>query len=220
MDRRQPVWSRYATLEDTDLSLADDAPLQAALSKLRAHADDFLRQHKPPPYNQQIIDKLRLEPAGYFPGASLADVCTHFRENHAYIVDRERRFQPEYEKELQETQGWKCGPKYDWCLVIDDESLESIESAPEPHGPNPPVDANPDDLGWNSVDAWVVLLTKEYTTMTPMELRAAGRRGQGATMWPGWLKFSPTMLFKVFEETMYGGDIEDFYKGPDELVEF
>jgi hypothetical protein len=221
MDRRQPVRSRYTTsTEDTDLALADDAPLKVALSKLRAHADDTLRHHKPPPYNQKLIDTLRLEPAGYFPGASLADVCTHFRENHAYIIDREREYQPEYERELQDTQGWKCGPKYDWCLVIDGDSLKSIESAPEPHGPSPSEDANPEDLGWDSVDAWVILLTKEYTTMTPPVLRAAGRRGQGTTKWPGWLKFSPTMLFNVFRQTNSGGGIENFYKGPDELVEF
>jgi hypothetical protein len=199
-----------------------DAPLQAAVSKLRAHAADFLRHHKPPPYNQHFINTLRLEPAAYFPGGTLADVCTHFRDNHAYIVDRAREFQPEYEMEMLETQGWKCGPKYDWCLVIDDESLESIESAPEPHGPNPPEDANPDALGWNSIDAWVVLLTKEFTTMTtPPVLWAAGRRGQNVvTKWPGWLKISPTMLFNVFRETIHGGGIENFYKGPDELVEF
>jgi hypothetical protein len=58
------------------------------------------------------------------------------------------------------------------------------------------------------------------TMTTPLVLAAAGRRGQGATEWLGWLKVSPTMLFEVFELTIYSRGLKNFSKGPDELVKF
>jgi hypothetical protein len=82
------------------LILVDDACLQVVLSKLHAHAADNLRYSEPAPYNQKLIDTSRLDAAAYLPGASLADVCTHFRQNYADGLD------PEKEYDLE-----KCGPK-------------------------------------------------------------------------------------------------------------
>lgn len=104
-------------------------------------------------------------------------------------------------------------PKYSWCLVIDDEALQSIEAAPEPIGPTPPEGAHPADLAYQAVDAFVKLLSASYTTMEkPKVLAAQGRRGTGRKIeWNGWLKFSPVMLMGVFSETC-SGDINTHFR--------
>ncbi|KAF1938576.1 hypothetical protein EJ02DRAFT_425599 [Clathrospora elynae] len=197
---------------------ADDARFQAVLSKLHAHTADNLRYDQPAPYNQQLIDTFRLQPAAYLPGASLADVCTHFRQHYAVIIDPEREFDPDYEASLDPE---KYGPKYGWYLVIDDETLQSIESAPEPIGPTPPEGVRPADLAYQADKAFVKLLSGSYTTMEkPVFLSAQGRGGTGRRKeWNGWLKFSPVMLMRVFRETD-SGDIETYFLEPDKLVEF
>jgi hypothetical protein len=198
--------------------LVDDARFLAVLSKLHAHAADNIRYSQPAPYNQSIIDTLRLEPAAYLPGASLADVCTHFRQHYAQIIDPEKEFDPEYEASLDSE---KFGCKYNWCLVIDDEALKSIENAPEPIGPTPPEGAHPSDLSQQSHMAFVKLLSVSYTTMEkPEVLAASGRGGTGHRIeWNGWLKFSPVMLMRVYRETD-SGDIETYFKHEDTLVTF
>ena len=60
-------------LKATDI--LDNEYFQAVLNKLHDHAADTLRYEQPEPYNQQLIDTLRLQTAAYLPGASLADVC-------------------------------------------------------------------------------------------------------------------------------------------------
>lgn len=190
--------------------LVDDTRLQSVLSKLHAHAADNLRYSEPAPYNQKLIDTLRLDAAAYLPGASLADVCTHFRQNYADGLDPEKDCDPE-----------KCGPKYRWCLVVDDEALQSIESAPEPIGPTPPEGVHPWDLALQADKAFVILLSRSHTTMKkPVLLSAQGRGGTGRrSEWNGWLKLSPVMLMRVYRETDSGG-IETHFRAPDELVEF
>jgi hypothetical protein len=175
------------------------------LSKLHAHATDSLRYGQPAPWNQRSIDTLRLEPAAYLPGASLADVCTHFRQHYTQI--------PDLDPEL-------FGPKYGWCLVIDDESLQSIESAPEPIGPTPPEGVHRNVLSYQAHKAFVKLLSGSYTTTEkPEVLAASGRGGTGHRIeWNGWLKFSPVMLMEVYRETD-SGDIKTFFRDPDTLIE-
>jgi hypothetical protein len=191
------------------LILVDDACLQVVLSKLHAHAADNLRYSEPAPYNQKLIDTSRLDAAAYLPGASLADVCTHFRQNYADGLD------PEKEYDLE-----KCGPKYRWCLVIDDNALQSIKSAPVPIGPTPPEGVHPWDLALQADKAFVILLSGSYTNMKkPVLLSAQGRGGTGQRReWNGWSKFSPVMLMRVYRETD-SGDIETHFRAPDELVE-
>jgi hypothetical protein len=161
-----------------------DARFQALLSKVHAHAVDVLRYRWPMPYNQQLIDVFRLQPAAYLPGASLAEVCEHFRENFAVI---------DYDHPLNED---KNGHKYEWCLVIDDEALQSIESVPDPIGPTPPEGADPRQLSWQASDAFVILLDKDHTLMEkPEVLAVSSRSGKGPRIeWNGWLKFSSASM--------------------------
>jgi hypothetical protein len=192
------------------LIFVDDVRLQSVLSKLHAHAADNLRYSEPAPYIQKFIDTLRLDAAAYLPGASLADVCTHFRQNYADGLDPEKDYDPE-----------KCGPKYRWCLVINEKALQSIESAPEPIGPTPSEGVHPWDLALQADKVFVILLSGSYTTMKqPVILSVQGRGGTGRRReWNGWLKFSPVMLMRVYRETD-SGDMETHFRAPDELVEF
>ncbi len=187
---------------------------QAVLKKLRAHVVDKLRYSYPAPYNQELIDTLRLEPATRLPGASLADVCTHFREH--YAVDWAKVPESEY----QELLDLKAMPKYDWCIVIDDKVLQSIENGPEPIGPVPPEGVKSFMLAYQANTVFVKLLEKSYITMEkPKLLAAQGRGGTGRRIeWEGWFKFSPVDLMPVYRETD-SGDIETHFKGPDEILE-
>jgi hypothetical protein len=185
------------------------------LSKLHAHAADNLRYSQPAPYNQQLIDTLRLEPAAYLPGASLADVCEHFRQHYA-ITDRDDPLNDENDK---------FGPKYDWCLVINDEALQSIESAPQPIGPTPPEGVELWKLASQAYDAFVILLHKNHITMEEPEILAqtgrGGIYGNGHTNdWYGWLKFSPVDLMQVFTESSSADDIKSNFKHNDKIVRF
>jgi hypothetical protein len=199
------------------VQLVDDAGFQVVLSKLHAHAADSLRYRWPAPHDERMIRTLRLEPAAYLPGASLADVCAHFRQHHAQIIDREKEFDPEYEASLDPE---KFGAKYNWCLVIDEEALQSIESAPEPIGLTPPEGVPLHRLLEQSSEAFVKLLSVSYTTMEgPELLGVSDRSGTGhRTEWNGWLKFSPTMLKNVWRETD-SGNIETYFRDTDTLVE-
>lgn len=195
----------------------DDAHFQAVVNKLHAHADDTLRYEYPAPYNQQFIDALRLDVGAYLPGASLADVCTHFREHYAVTTGVEFHDGPYQPTDDDE----KCGPRYDWCLVVDDEAFQSLESGPEPIGPTPPENAEPFRLRRNASEVFVTLLSKDYTTMEkPVVLSAQGRGGTGRrTEWNGWLRFSIVHLNGAYAET-YSGDPETYFESPDELVGF
>jgi len=190
--------------------LVDSENFQAVLNKLHAHAADTLRYEQLEPYNQQLIDTLRLQPAAYLPGASLADICEHFRQNAGSFLGAEGEVIEE---------GYNCGPKTDWCLIIDDDSLDSIEHGPEPIGPTPPDDAMPWTLKRNANRVFVKLLSKnEFTTEEPKVLAAQGRGGTGQRVeWHGWCKFSPVYLMPVFNETDKG-DIETYCKHPDKLI--
>lgn len=195
-------------------SLVDNARFQAILGRLRAHAEDNLRYRHPAPYNQQLIDTLRLQPAAYFPDASLAEVCSHFRQHYAVILDSEQQ-----EKgALLDAE--MSSPKYSWCLVIDDEALQSIEAAHRPIGLLPQAGVHPSHLALQAKDAFVKLLSTSYVTMeNPFVLAAKGCNTRWRNEWTGWLKFSPVMLMDVFDETL-SGDIEIHFRGHDKLLEF
>jgi hypothetical protein len=184
----------------------DTARFQALIDKLQAHITDYLRYKPDLAYKQQIIDALRLEPAAYLPGASLAEVCTHYCERYVDDDDDER-----------------VGPKHSWCLVIDDKSLHTIESGPEPIGPTPPEGLDSIDLMFNADKVLVTLLYKNYTQLVkePSIVSAQGRGGTGrTTTWEGWLRIYILDLMRVCEELRHGGDIEQYKRGPDNVVDF
>lgn len=192
----------------------DTARFQAILGKLYAHAEDHLLYRHPAPYNQQLIDTLRLQFAAYLPDASLTEVCTHFRQHYAVIRDSE---QQEMGTILDSEM---TSPKYSWCLVIDDEALRSIEAAPEPIGLSPPAGMPPYYLAFQAKKAFVKLLSATYITMEkPFVLSAKGCNPRWRNEWTGWLKFSPVMLMDVFDETL-SGDIKIHSRGHDKLLEF
>ena len=193
------------------MHLVDNKHFRAVLNKLHAHAADTLRYQQPEPYSHQFIDTLRLQPAAYLPGASLADVCEHFRQNA-------KNFLGAGGEVIEE--GYNCGPKTDWCLIIDDESLNSIENGPEPIGPTQPAGAMRWTLTCNAIDVFVKLLSKdEFATTEPQLLSAQGRGGTGRRIeWHGWCKFSPVYLMSVFNETDKG-DIDTYFEHPDKLIE-
>jgi hypothetical protein len=188
----------------------DDIRFQALLSKVHAHAADALRYLWPAPYNQQLIDTFRLQPAAYLPGASLAKVCEHFRENYA-VIDHNDPLNVE-----------KMGHKYDWCLVIDDEALQSIESVPDPIEPTSREGTDPSKLCWQASDAFVILLGKSHTLMEkPEVLAVSGRSGKGPRIeWNGWLKFSLTDFKRVYEELYHADDIKNWIKDENKIVDF
>ncbi|KAH6629180.1 hypothetical protein C7974DRAFT_182547 [Boeremia exigua] len=193
---------------------ADTARFQEVLARLRAHAEDTLRYRHPAPYNQQLIDTLRLQPAAYLPGASLAEVCTHFRQHHAVMVD----FEQQQNGALLDAE--MSSPKYSWCLVIDDEALQSIEAAPRPIGRSPQAGVHASHLALQAEDAFVKLLSASYVTMEkPLVLAAKGCNPRWSNAWTGWLKCSPVVLMDVFDETL-SGDIEVHFRGHDKLLEF
>jgi hypothetical protein len=181
---------------------------------LYTHAEDHLRYRHPAPYNQQLIDTLRLQSAAYLPDASLPEVCTHFRQHYAVIRDSE-------EQEMGAVlDSEMTSPKYSWCLVIDDEALRSIEAAPEPIRLSPPAGMHPSNLAFQAKNAFVKLLSATYVTMKePVVLSAKGCNTRRRNEWTGWLKFSPVTLMDVFDETL-SGDIEIHFRGHDKLLEF
>lgn len=175
------------------------------LSKLHSHAADAVRYSYPAPYNQKMIDTMRLEPAAYLPGASLVDVCTHFRQHYADPASDDDE---------------KCGPKWSWCLVVDDDSLKSIESGPEPIGHTRPENKYDWQLSQNAYAVFVNLLSIDYTTIEPVVLSVQSRTGGGRRrVWNGWLKFSIITLKAAYSETA-SGDPETFFESPDKIVEF
>jgi hypothetical protein len=184
----------------------DPARFQALVSKLKAHVTDYVR-YTPDlhvAYKQQIIDALRLEPAAYLPGASLAEVCTHYCEH--YVDDKDVE---------------KGGPKYSWCLVIDDKSLQTIDSGPESIGSTPPEGLDSLDLMFNAEGVFVTLLYKKYMQIVkkPVITSAQGRGGTGrTTTWEGWLRIYILHLMRVYEELEHGGDIEQYKRGPDNIL--
>jgi hypothetical protein len=197
--------------------LIDDARFQAVVNKLHAHAADTIRYGEPAPYNEKFIDSLRLRPAAYLPGASLADVCAHFNQNYYDYIDPERKDDAEYLEDIDYLQGQ---PNYNWCLIVDDESLRSIENGPEPIGTTPPENAKQYELTQNADEVFVTFLSRDYTTMKPRQLSCNNRNGVGGLYWYGWLKFSPVALMRVWDEVYHGGDIETYYEGPDKLLSF
>jgi hypothetical protein len=184
----------------------EPARFQALATKLQAHVTDYVR-YTPDlhaAYKPQIIDALRLEPAAYLPGASLAEVCTHYSEHYVDDEDDE-----------------KYGPKYSWCLVVDDKALQTIESALEPIGPAPPGGRDPLDFMANAEGVFVTLLHKRYTELVkePVVIAAQGRGGAGRTRtWEGWLRIYISDLMRVCEELRHGGDIEQYRRGPDNVL--
>ncbi|KAF2995032.1 hypothetical protein E8E13_000319 [Curvularia kusanoi] len=196
------------TVKEHKKQQVNNARFQRVLERLHAYAADSLRYRHPVPYNQQLIDALRLEPAAYLPGASLAEVCTHFRQHHARISDPPELLDSEM-----------TSPKYSWCLVIDDESLQSIEAAPEPIGTSPPPGVPSWDLVFQAENAFVILLSASYITMEKPVVISASIDMRQRTEWTGWLKFSPVILMDVFDQT-FSGDIEIHFRGHDKLLEF
>jgi hypothetical protein len=198
------------------VNFVDDVRFQALLSKLHAYvADDLRSRYSQVPSGQHIMDTMPLHPPAHLPGASLTDFCTHFREHHALSIDQDRFHEPGYQDTLEDT---KRGPKYERCLIIDDESPQSIENGSEPHGAAPSEGAKG---SYRRNKVFVKLLSSEYTTMEePLLLSAHDRRGTvGRIEWEGWLKFSPGDLMRVFDETN-SGDIDTYYRGPDGITRF
>lgn len=69
-------------------------------------------------------------------------------------------------------------PKVALVSFIDDEALQSMESASESIDPAPPEDADPEDIAYQSMDAFFNLLSKSCTNMERPELLAVqGHRG-------------------------------------------
>ncbi|KAF7444036.1 hypothetical protein A1F99_121100 [Pyrenophora tritici-repentis] len=196
----------------------DEAYFQTVLYTLHAHAADSLRYGYPVPYNHLFIDTLRLKPAAYLPGASLSEVCTHFCQHYGQIADPTRRFDPEYEASLDPE---KLGPQYNWCLVIDDECLDSLQCAPEPTGPNPPEDLHPSFLASSAGYVFVKMLSAYHNTMEkPGVLASQGRGGMRRRRieWNGWLMFSPVDIMRAFREADTG-EFETLFEGEDELAD-
>ncbi|CAG5180922.1 uncharacterized protein ALTATR162_LOCUS9504 [Alternaria atra] len=170
---------------------------EISLDKLYVHAADTLRYEQPEPYNQELIDTLRLQSAAYLPGASLSDIYGHFRKNAGSLLGAGG--------ELIE-EGHNCGSKTDWCLITNDELLNSIENRSEPIVPMSLEGAMPWTLTRNASKVFVKLFSKdEFTTTELRVLAAQGQTGPGQrTEWHGWCKFSPVHLMSVFNETDKG----------------
>jgi hypothetical protein len=176
----------------------DNTYFQNLLDKFHELATEDLRDSYPVSYNQRIIDALRLVPAAILPNASLSEVCTHFRTHYARILDSERLYEPGYQEAYNEE--GLIGPKYEWCMVIDDEALKSF-------------DADADD------DTFAKLLSGDYTEMKkPLALSAKYRDGTGGTQWNGWFKFRAGMLKDVFE-VVDELEIETYFHGEDEFID-
>jgi hypothetical protein len=60
------------------------------------------------------------------PNASLSEVCNHFRAHYARLLAPERLYEPGYQDAYNEE--GLLGPKYQWCMVIDDEALKSFDA--------------------------------------------------------------------------------------------
>lgn len=196
----------------------NDAHFQEVVRKVHAHAADNVRYSYPEPYNQRIIDTLRFEPVRYMPNASLDDVCQHFRLNYVPGCDPEKTHEPGPQDNIIDAE--KCGPNWDWCIFIDDEVLESLEKAPEPIRDTPPEGARPSRLAYNAYNAFVKLLSADYTTMQkPIPLTAKSRQGTGGTQWNGWFKFLPPTLRRVFHETNEG-NVEVFFRRENKPISF
>ncbi|KAI4943282.1 hypothetical protein J4E91_009481 [Alternaria rosae] len=218
----QEVSNEDTVKESETDSTGDDAHFQAMIRKVYAHATDSLRYTHPAPYNQKMIDNLRLDPAAYMPGASLDVVCKHFRQHYAQKVFPETMHEPgppAIQDDIPDEE--KLGPKWSWCIVIDDEALESLENGPEPIGDTPPEGVSPRQLQHNAKNAFVKLLSGMKTTMEkPQVMSASGRAGAGVgTVWNGWLKFSPVDLMGVWIHAE-GGIIEDVFDGEDKLFDW
>jgi hypothetical protein len=71
--------------------------------------------------------------------------------------------------------------------MIDDEALRSIESAPQPMGPTPPEDVHLYDPASQYHEAFVLLVSEDYTMKKELVVLAAqGRGGRGhRTEWNG-----------------------------------
>jgi hypothetical protein len=177
----------------------DNTYFQTLLDTFHDLATENLRDSYPVKYNQRIIDALRLVPAAIMPNASLSEVCTHFRTHHARIFDSERRYEPGYQEAYNEE--GLMGPKYEWCMIIDDEALENFDA----------------DDGY---DTFAKLLDGEYVTMKkPVALNAKYRDGTGGTQWNGWFKFSASTLMEVFE-VVHTSSYTTYFNGEDELLDF
>ncbi|KAI4657795.1 uncharacterized protein J4E78_006184 [Alternaria triticimaculans] len=169
--------------EDTDRETRadatdDDAHFQAVIRKVYAHATDNLRYSNPAPYNQKMIDILRLDPAAYMPGASLDVVCRHFRQHYAQKVFPETMHEPgpsAIQDDIPNEE--KLGPKWAWCIVIDDEALESLENGPEPIGETPPE-------GGYKLHSDVTTLTRPYTFLVAVTPKSSTIMRYGAPSSP------------------------------------
>lgn len=76
---------------------------------------------------------------------------------------------------------------YGWCLVIDDESFQSIENGTEPIGPTPPGKARRAQLTRNASKVFVKLLIKDCTSVEgpePLKTQSRDSGGQG-NLWNG-----------------------------------
>jgi hypothetical protein len=178
-------------------SSSDNTYFQNLLNKFHALATEDLRDCYPVSYNQRIIDALRLIPAAILPNASLSEVCNHFRAHYARILESERLYEPGYQDAYNEEELF--GPKYQWCMVIDDDALKSFDA---------------DD------DTFAKLLSGCYTTMEkPVAFGAKSRDGAGAIQWNGWFKFSADTLKDVFEVVDHG-EIKTYFRGEDEILDF
>ncbi|KAJ6209788.1 hypothetical protein PSV09DRAFT_2258257 [Bipolaris maydis] len=144
----------------------DNTYFQKLLDKFHDLATENLRDSHPVSYNQGMIDTVLLIPAAIMPNALLS----------------ERLFEPGYQDTYNEE--GLFSPKHEWCMVIDDEALESF-------------DADDGD------DTFVKLLSGDYMEMKkPVAITAKYRDGTGEIQCNGWFKFSASMLKDVFEVVM------------------
>lgn len=186
--------------------------MQAAVDRLLAHTKAYILEDAFSGYGQQFVDKLRLNPAAYLPGASLADVSAHFRKHHSSDPEPERRDDDEYRMWQQERE--VTGIQDSWCIVIDDDALQSLENV-EPYNPVAEEQARARTVAQKvkREEAWVHMVSEYYGIVEPRQVDAVH------FLWEGWFRCSPSSLIDVYDETRYGGDIENFYKGPDVLLE-
>ncbi|KAF2460034.1 hypothetical protein BDY21DRAFT_361897 [Lineolata rhizophorae] len=189
---------------DMPAPIAPDARFQRVLDKLRAYASAQLLLSKPAPYGQRILDTLRLVPAARLPGASLDDVRAHFR-THIDEVSPEPHVRED-----------KFGPGYSWCLVVDDESLASVEAGPEP------LTELPEGTRYRKATVaetgvWVRAVHVGWDGR-PKVVAQMGRGKSGQIVWEGSLKVCPRAMMKLWWRA-WDGEVTKEFRGADKVYD-
>ncbi|KAI8935074.1 hypothetical protein NX059_007669 [Plenodomus lindquistii] len=180
-----------------DPSSQDNLHFHSLVATFQAHAADTIREMHPLPQNQQLIDSLHLRPISHMSGASLANICQHFKTHHIVPLDKDSMaWRDQYHKE-DTTSYHEHGKKHDFCLVITDDAFASMREGTHSLSPDFPRETLP-----NQGKEFVVLLHREFDTMTRQVLSASGRAGNGeGTVWEGWMRVSPCAFFGLYEDS-------------------